>query len=274
VFADRATGCSPSDALGQATPPRWFGTLRHICGQHFSGNFGVQRRRRLVRDLQLSRTLTHAIRALLVLVLLLSACAEQPGGAAGSDAGTGSDAAMDASGSAASDAGPKLRQFPVLGSYWNPLSECVDGACPPGQTCFSITKELQVCDAAQPTEVTECNPTCSAVGSYCFSGPTECACDAGPCAPEKVCTKLEHTCSCAPQYYTKCVERSCATPSDCPVGTVCVPSSLNVGARCITPKCTTDADCVAAPGGLCALFVHVPQQGGEYFVDSVECFYP
>ncbi len=167
------------------------------------------------------------------------------------------------------DAGPLIRQFTVLSYPYRPFpAECQNGTCD-GGTCYHLSKELSVCDQAQPDPYTgDCTQPAS--------GPEldfECGCDGGTCAGDRICAALEYTCSCAPSFYSKCVEPACTSASDCPAGTVCVPASMIGDARCVEATCTRDSDCDAGCAGRCAALYKSPQQGGEWQFFGMHCVY-
>ena len=118
---------------------------------------------------------------------------------------------------------PPVRQFSSIENvHFQPFAECDHGQCSDGQTCFTLTRELAVCDEAQLTPHSgNCSVPPAATGVT-----FECGCAGRACPAGLQCIEFEPTCSCAPGRSTMCAEPRCSTPSDCPAGTVCVPTSL------------------------------------------------
>ena len=153
---------------------------------------------------------------------------------------------------------------------------CNQGTCSGGKRCFQLTRELGLCDGPEVTEATDCSPSFNA-----DEQPDECGCAptggaggegglaARSCSPGKVCRMLTERCSCAPKTANTCVETACETPSDCAEGSVCVPSSLIVGARCIEVECGGDSDCASEER--CVAMLNQPQQAGDTFLSWVRC---
>jgi len=198
------------------------------------------------------------------------------GGAAGTNAGGATGAAgssaAGAGGSTGSGGGPALDRIFEFGNFSpRPMPKPCDasGACPDGQTCFRLTADVTVCDVAQRAVPTTC------------SWPTdECECAGRTCGAGTVCVQTTDSAS----SVNKCLEPSCASPSQCSAGSVCTPTSFILGhlgasvpgglsaGRCFTPVCRSDADCSGGGGGRCALVLG-DEANFDRYLSKVGCVF-
>ncbi len=218
---------------------------------------------------------TTRVFSLILASVALAACGSDPvpgtagagGGGPGGAGGAGGTAGPADGGAGAPAAAWRQFQAAIAIPKSRAMVECSTSSCSAGETCFHLTRELWVCDLAQPEVITTCAAGPGGEGTHA------CGCEAGPCPGGKLCIGVLENCSCLPRLDTVCVDRACSAASECPTGQTCVPSGFLLDQRCMTPRCTRDADCARAPGGLCAAVYHPPAQAG-YIGLTVECVYP
>ena len=159
-----------------------------------------------------------------------------------------------------------------VGSF-NPTVEfCGEGdACSTMKSCFRVTPDIGMCDYAY-RDATTC-------GNGMSSHADDCGCNGLTCAAGQTCLAVNDNGGGTGRYNT-CVDKPCASASECSGGLACTPGTYirapghpqprpAVG-RCFRPACMTDAECTDGDAGRCAIALHNGTGGLEF---AVRCVY-
>lgn len=211
---------------------------------------------------------SHRFLCSLVAASVMSLIACDPADGSGGEGGGGGGGGQGGSAGAAS-----LERIFQTG-YWEPPtpSQCaLDADCPQGEVCFLLAKDLGICDSKVQIQATSCTPP----ENIDPDAADECGCNGLTCAAGKLCVSSVKACPCGPVYFhNACVDSVCQSPSDCPDGTVCLPSSYGVSSPgCIPPRCKSDADCTDGPAGRCSAVILMGSQAGDLYFEAIECVY-
>jgi hypothetical protein len=202
------------------------------------------------------------------------------------DVGGGSDAAVDV--------GPRDVAFeraqyvdggPVGGRAFDDCTACdpvgsfnptvefcgENDSCSAMRSCFHVTPDIAMCDYSY-RDATSC-------GNGLSSHADDCGCDGLTCAAGQTCIAVNDNTGTG--RYNTCVDKPCASASECSGGLACTPGTFirapghpqprpAVG-RCFRPACETDSECTDGDAGRCAIALHNTGTGGLEF--AVRCVY-